>query len=89
MVTYLSFCAILEVCRCLIELLHQRPLLDALGPLKPHGLVAVGYDDVLGPVLEDLNGNVLGRVTRPDHQQPPALELCSISEVVGVHDSPC
>ena len=52
--SYLSLGAVLKVRRCLIEPLHQWSLLYALGPLEPHRLIAVGYDDVFGPVLQGL-----------------------------------
>ena len=58
MAAYLSFCTILEVCCCLVKLLHQRPLPDALRPLESHWLVTVGYDDVLGPILQALQAIV-------------------------------
>ena len=72
-------CAVLP-----FELRHQRQLLDPLRPLEPHRAGAVRAGDGRGAVLQVLQRDVLGGVAAADDEQPLALELQRVAEIVGV-----
>ena len=59
---------VLEVSCLSDKLLHQRPLLNGLWPLEAQRFGSPGADDPLGPVLDALEGDVLGGIAGA-HQQ--------------------
>ena len=65
--------------------LQQRSLLDLLREGETHRLRPPGTDDVLRPVLDTLESDVLSRVAGAHQQQSLTSKLVCLSEVVSVH----